>query len=69
MPQPVFVEVAEEEASSVGSEALPSGAGTKAAFVLARRVAWRFMVSRQAASIRLETLGLVQAADRTVLPL
>jgi hypothetical protein len=69
MPRPVFVEVAEEEASSVRSEVLPFGAGTDAALVLARRVAWRFMVSRQAALIRLETLGLVRPAGRLTLPL
>jgi len=69
MPRQVFLEVVREEASSVRPEPLPFGVGTDAAVVLARRVAWRFMVSRQAASIRLETLGLVQAADRTVLPL
>jgi len=53
----------------VRSEILPFGAGTDAALVLARRVAWRFMVSRQASSIRLETLGLVRPAGRLTLPL
>jgi hypothetical protein len=69
MPRPVCLEVAEEEASSVRSEVLPFGAGTDAALVLARRVAWRFMVSRQAASIRLETFGLVRPAGSSALPL
>jgi hypothetical protein len=69
MPQRVFLEVAGEEASGVRPEPPPFSAGTDAAAVLARRVAWRFMVSRQAASIRLETLGLVRPAGRTALPL
>jgi hypothetical protein len=65
----VFLDVAGEEAGSVRPEPLPFRAGTDAAVVLARRVAWRFLVSRQAASIRLETLGLVRPTGDTALPL
>jgi hypothetical protein len=69
MPRQVFMEVAREEAGGLRPEPLPFAAGADAAFALAGRVAWRFMVSRQAASIRLETLGLVRVAGSTALPL
>lgn len=60
MPRELFRELAAQEATSLGLRLSASEAASEAARLLAGRLSRRCGVSRQAASIRLETLALVR---------
>ncbi len=66
MPRSVFREVAQAEMVSLGVSDVR--AGSVASVTLARRLAGSFSVSRQAASIRLETLAIVTRRETPTLP-
>lgn len=66
MPRRVFVKVARLETAALGLSSLTAGSPSSVA--LARRLATIFTVSRQAASIRLETLAIVGRRDEPTLP-
>lgn len=59
MPRAVFAQVARGEVESLGLRVGRLEVGARDACVLSGQLASRFAVSRQAARIRLETLGLV----------
>ena len=64
MPRSLFSRLATKAAEERGLDAEPLMAETPAATTLAVRMAELFEVSRQAAGIRLETLGIVSAAKQ-----
>lgn len=67
MPGQVFTAVTAEEMAAMHVPSVE--AGTEAARQLAGRVATRFQVSREAASIRLGTLGYLRNPGQTALPI
>ncbi len=64
MPKPTFVAAAEQGRAFLGVAARPIEAGSATHDELAAILAQRFTVSRQASRIRLESLGIVQAAGQ-----
>jgi hypothetical protein len=66
MPRKLFKKVAREELSKLGLTDLSSE--SRSASRLAHRLAEHFAVSRQAASIRLETLRIVTPVGTSTLP-
>jgi hypothetical protein len=66
MPREIFCQVAADEMASLGISA--PAVGSPDASVLAREVAERFGVSRQAAKIRLATLNLTAPSGTPQLP-
>lgn len=57
MPRPIFIAVCQQELSRLGNQ--PVFAGTAEADAIAGQLARAFQVSRQAAMIRLKTLGVL----------
>lgn len=67
MPKQLFSTLAAEETAAVGVTSIE--ADSESARALAGRMASRFRVSREAASIRLVTLGCLRAPGQTLLPI
>lgn len=63
MPRKLFASVANDERAALGLPPFPLANGSGHTVRLVRRLAARFDVSRQAAEIRLRTLGLVADAS------
>lgn len=67
MPRQLFTAVVGQEMAAMGAASVETA--TEAARALAGRMAARCAVSREAASIRLETLGCLRAVGHRALPL
>lgn len=69
MPRTFFSQIARQQLISVSGDAASAEAGSSRATSLTRQMANRCGVSKQAASIRLQTLGFLHPAGSTPLPL